>query len=92
MELMYRTARSLKLLLSRRDRQYPGLRKMNLIVRIPEPAAAACPDVLILARLAPPFTMEGQGQDRTCVAIFTDLPESLDLAVRLASTLGALRA
>ena len=56
---------------------------MKLVVRIPESATDSFPDVLSLARLAPSFTIEGQGKERSCVAIFTDLPQSLDLAVRL---------
>ncbi len=60
-----------------------SVQPMNLVVRIPESASASFPDVLALARLAPSFTVEGQGLDRTCAAIFTDFPESLDLAVRL---------
>lgn len=56
---------------------------MNLIVCISEYRVESFPDVLMLAKLAPTFTVEGHGQYRTCVAIFADVPRSLDLAVRL---------
>lgn len=74
-----------KHVLGRHHRNKPdvAISSMNLVVCIPESAAESFPDVLSLARLAPSFTIEGQGKERSCIAIFTDLPRSLDLAVRL---------
>jgi hypothetical protein len=56
---------------------------MNLVVHIPATAGESHPDVLALARLAPSFTIEGIGPKKAAIAIFSDLPCSLDLAVRL---------
>jgi hypothetical protein len=56
---------------------------MHLVVHIPASAEESFPDVLPLARLAPSFTTEGEGEEKIWVAVFIDLPRSLDLAVRL---------
>jgi hypothetical protein len=56
---------------------------MYLIVRIPRSASQSFPHAIELARMAPSFTREGHGDDWSDVAMFTELPQSLDLAVRL---------
>lgn len=57
---------------------------MRLSVRIPESDASAAAAALGLARMAPAFQLtRGDGRPRGYLAIFPDLPQSLDLAVRL---------
>lgn len=57
---------------------------MRLIVWIPESKAEAFPAALGVARLAPAFRpVEGEGPSRAYMAVFGDLPQSLDVAVRL---------
>lgn len=56
---------------------------MHLQVRIPESETAAAPVARILARLAPDFHAEGEGKALAHVATFPNLPDYLDVAVRL---------
>lgn len=56
---------------------------MNLTVRIQESDAAKLSTARILARLAPAFHTEGEGKALAHVATFADLPDYLDVAVRL---------
>jgi len=56
---------------------------MHLSVRIPESDAARFSTAPILARLAPDFHTEGEGKALAHVATFADLPDYLDVAVRL---------
>ena len=56
---------------------------MHLQVRIPESETAAAPVARILARLAPAFHTEEEGEALVSIATFPDLPEYLDPAVRL---------
>ena len=56
---------------------------MNLIVRIPGTAMQSFSDAISLARMAPSFSIEEHADRRSYVAMFADLPRSLDLAVRL---------
>jgi len=55
---------------------------MHLSVRIPQPQAEASPAILSLVRAAP-IHVEGEGKAKAYVATFANLPQSLDLAVRL---------
>lgn len=58
-------------------------RAVHLTVRIPQCEATAFPAALSLARSAPAFHTEGEGNKRTYVATFDDLPRLIDLAVQL---------
>ena len=56
---------------------------MRLSVSIPETKAANFSAARILAQLAPVFEIAGEGEARTFLASYPDLPKDLDLAVRL---------
>ncbi len=56
---------------------------MEISVRIPEAEAASSPTFLSLIRSVPASYVEREGGTRTHVLLFTNLPVSLDLAIRL---------
>jgi hypothetical protein len=55
----------------------------NLVIHIPRSTTELFADILPLARLAPIFSVEGVGESSAFVAVFPDLPRSIDLAIRL---------
>jgi hypothetical protein len=56
---------------------------MNLVVHLPRTVEVEDSSALSLAQRAPTFTSEWADGERTHVAVFHDLPRSLDLAVQL---------
>lgn len=56
---------------------------MNLVVHLPRTAEVEDSSALSLAQRAPTFTSEWAGGERIHVAVFHDLPGSLDLALQL---------
>lgn len=56
---------------------------MLLRVQIPEADAVSNPVALSLIRWVPATYVEREGEDRVRVAVFANLPKSLDVAIRL---------
>ena len=55
----------------------------NLVIHIPRSTTELFTHLLPLAKLAPIFSVKGVGEGAVFVAVFPDLPRSIDLGIRL---------